>query len=193
MPKAPDMRTRILDAAQSLVQRIGANAMSYQHVSNAVGIRKASIHHHFPRKEDLLEALILRYSEQFFVWLRVISEAKVAAPVKLQRYIALFEATLRDGNHDCACPIGMLGAELASLGTASAGLVQRFRTENERFLREILEQGRRAGQFKFKGDLGATAALVFALLEGEVLIARGAAGIKHFSAVAEQLTRLLRT
>jgi len=185
-------RTRILDTAQDLVQRIGANAMSYQHISAAVGIRKASIHHHFPKKEDLLEALIQRYSGQFFAWLDGIARANVPAPVKLQNYIALFEATLREGKHDRACPIGMLGAELASLGTASAALVQRFRKTNESFLTEVLEQGLKGGQFKFSGDHRATAALIFALLEGEVLIARGAAGVKDFSKVARQMLRLLQ-
>jgi TetR/AcrR family transcriptional repressor of nem operon len=185
-------RTRILDTAQDLVQRIGANAMSYQHISEAVGIRKASIHHHFPKKEDLLEALIQRYSGQFFIWLDGIARANVAAPVKLQRYIALFEATLREGKHDRACPIGMLGAELASLGMASATLVQRFRKKNEGFLTEVLEQGLKDSQFRFAGDPGATAALIFALLEGEVLIARGAAGVRDFSRVAKQMLRLLQ-
>jgi hypothetical protein len=42
-----DTRTAIMDAAQDLIQRMGANAMSYQHISDAVGIRKASIHYHF--------------------------------------------------------------------------------------------------------------------------------------------------
>ena len=63
--KQPDTKTAILDAAQDLIQRVGANAMSYQHISEAVGIRKASIHHHFPSKETLLEELIGRYSRQF--------------------------------------------------------------------------------------------------------------------------------
>jgi TetR/AcrR family transcriptional repressor of nem operon len=55
-----DTKTSILDAAQALIQRGGANAMSYQHISDAIGIRKASIHHHFPTKEVLLEAVIQR-------------------------------------------------------------------------------------------------------------------------------------
>src|SRR5215468_2412314 len=130
MKKSADTRTRILDAAQELIQRIGANAMSYQHISDAVGIRKASIHHHFPAKEDLLEAVIRRYSDRFFGWLEEIASARATAPVKLQRYIALFEATLETGRHDKACPIGMLGAELATLGEESAALVQRFRKKN---------------------------------------------------------------
>jgi len=192
MKETSDTRTCILDTAQDLVQRIGANAMSYQHISDTVGIRKASIHHHFPKKEDLLEAMIQRYSGQFFAWLDDIALANVTAPVKLQRYIDLFAGTLQKGRHDCACPIGMLGAELASLGSASVALIQRFRKKNEAFLSQILQEGLKEGQFKFPGDARDTAALIFALLEGEILIARGAAGMKDFSRVSEQLVRLLK-
>jgi hypothetical protein len=48
------------------------------------------------------------------------------------------------------------------------------------------------GQFNFSGDHRATAALIFALLEGEMLVARGAAGVKDFSKVAKQMLRLLQ-
>ena len=41
-----DTRTKILDVAEDLVRRVGLNAMSYKHISEAVGIRKASVHHH---------------------------------------------------------------------------------------------------------------------------------------------------
>ena len=55
-----DTRNKILDVADDLVQRVGLNAMSYKHISEAVGIRKASIHHHFPKKEDLVDELLKR-------------------------------------------------------------------------------------------------------------------------------------
>lgn len=55
-----DTRTKILDAAQDLIQRVGVNAMSYKHISDTVGIRKASIHHHFPKKENLVDELLKR-------------------------------------------------------------------------------------------------------------------------------------
>ena len=55
-----DTRTRILDVAEELIQRVGLNAMSYKHISDVVGIRKASIHHHFPKKENLVDELLNR-------------------------------------------------------------------------------------------------------------------------------------
>ena len=92
-----DTRTRILDAAQGLVQRLGANAISYQHVSAAVGIRKASIHHHFPTKDDLIEALVRRHSAYFLGVVDKLFATDLPAPEKLRRYCGLFEATLARG------------------------------------------------------------------------------------------------
>ncbi len=63
--KQTDTKTLILDVAQELIQRLGVNCMSYQDISNSVGISKASIHTHFPRKDDLLAALLDRYSDRF--------------------------------------------------------------------------------------------------------------------------------
>jgi TetR/AcrR family transcriptional repressor of nem operon len=189
--EAADTRSRILDAAQELIQRLGANAISYQHVSDAVGIRKASIHHHFPTKEDLIEALIRRYAAYFGGVVEGILASDLPAPEKLRRYCGLFEATLRQGTHDRACPCAMLGAELATLGSASAGLVREFYQENEKRLARLLERGRAEQSLSFAGSPRATASLIFALLEGGMLVVRASGGAKQFRAITEQLIALL--
>ena len=186
-----DTRSRILDAAQELIQRVGANAISYQHISDAVGIRKASIHHHFPSKEDLIEALIRRYTAYFGGIVKGILESDRPAPEKLRRYAGLFEATLRQGAHDRACPCAMLGAELATLGSASAGLIREFYRENEKWLTRLLEQGRAERSLSFEGSPQATASLIFALLEGGMLVVRVSGGGKQFRAITEQLIALV--
>jgi TetR/AcrR family transcriptional repressor of nem operon len=187
----PDTRTLILDAAQDLIQRLGANAMSYQHLSEAVGIRKASIHYHFPAKQDLLEALIERY-HAYFIGLvdRILAEE--SDPVRmLGRYVGLFEATLREGRHDKACLCGMLGAELASLGDEAVRGLRRFYQANHERLASILQRGRDTGAFRFAGDPAALAGLVFAALEGAILVVRAEGGVKRFRALADELCRLV--
>src|SRR3954470_2669089 len=188
---ATDTRTLILDAAQDLIQRLGANAMSYQHLSGAVGIRKASIHYHFPAKQDLLAALIERY-HAYFIGLvdRIIAEESDPARM-LDRYIGLFEATLREGKHDKACLCGMLGAELASLGDEAVRGIRRFYQDNQERLASILKQGRDAGVFRFSGDSAGLAGLIFAALEGAVLVVRAEGGVKRFRALADELRRLV--
>ena len=92
-----DTRTRILDVAQDLIQRRGLNGMSFQDISDAVKIRKPSIYHHFASKQDLVEALLIRYRMEFGSLLDGILASKAKARVKLQRYGALFEGTLQAG------------------------------------------------------------------------------------------------
>ncbi len=186
-----DTRTRILDVAQTLIQRLGANAMSYQQIADLVGIRKASIHHHFPTKEDLFHTLLERYRHFFLAQVDDILTGKGTPSEKLAAYVGLFDTTLREGKNEWACLCGMLGAELASLGSQSVAEVRRFYRENEERLEEMLEQGRQTGHFRFAGESCALAALIFALLEGGVLIARARGGRKHFKTMTDQLMRLV--
>ena len=187
----PDTRTLILDAAQDLIQRLGANAVSYQHLSEAVGIRKASIHYHFPTKQDLLGALIGRYHAYFLGLVdRIMAEESDPARM-LDRYIGLFEATLREGKHDKACLCGMLGAELASLGDEAVRGIRHFYQANQERLASILTRGRDAGVFRFSGDPAALAGLTFAALEGAVLVVRAEGGVRRFRALADELRRLM--
>jgi TetR/AcrR family transcriptional repressor of nem operon len=186
-----DTKTKILDAAQDLIQRYGANGMSYQHISEAVGIRKPSIHYYFPAKEDLLVALIERYNVHFLGLVDRIVESEASAKEKLLQYVGLFESTLRAGSKDKACLCGMLGAELASLGDGSVEKVREFYDGNEALLARILDEGRRTKEFGFNGESKTAAALIFSLLEGAVLISRAQGGVKHFKGITQQLMTLL--
>lgn len=187
-----DTRTQILDTAQELIQRLGVNAMSYHDISVAVGIRKASIHHHFPTKDDLVAALLDRYNAYFLRLVDNIIAMPIAADEKLRRYCELFEATLSSGNQDKACLCGMLGAELATLKNPLVERIAAFYRDNEERLAVILNQGRQTGTFGFAGDVKAMATLIFSLLEGGILIVRASGGVEQFRAVIEQLMRVVK-
>ena len=61
------MREQILDAATRLFARRGFDGTSLQAIAREVGIRKASLFHHFPSKEDLrlkvLDKLLSHWNE----------------------------------------------------------------------------------------------------------------------------------
>ena len=61
------MREQILDAATRLFAQRGFDGTSLQGIADAVGIRKASLFHHFPSKEDLrlkvLDKLLSHWNE----------------------------------------------------------------------------------------------------------------------------------
>lgn len=185
-----DTRSAILDAAQRLVQRHGINGISFQHVADAVGLRKASLHHHFATKDDLVRALLERYSREFLARVDGLLAGAGSAPERLRRYVGLFEATLRDeGGPVCLC--GMLGAELAALRAPAVRAVGAFYRANAERLATLLEQGRREGSLAFAGDALQAGWLVVSLLEGAMLTVRAEGGPPRFRAMTRQLLDLL--
>jgi len=164
------MYHRLLDAAQDLVQTNGFNAFSYGHLSESVGIKTASIHYHFPSKEDLGEALARRYRERFNNVLEQIEVENADAPARLDRYAEQFLLTLRQGGKICLC--GMLASDYSTLPEKIRRQTRAFFTENEAWLTKILEQGKKSGAFSFKSDAGDVAITFFSTLEGAMLDAR---------------------
>src|SRR6478736_6418493 len=51
-------REEILDAAAELFTKIGYAGTSTRRIADAVGIRQASLYHHFATKDDILDALL---------------------------------------------------------------------------------------------------------------------------------------
>src|SRR5262249_60765008 len=91
---------------------------------------------------------------------RIVAEESDPARM-LDRYVGLFEATLREGKHDKACLCGMLGAELASLGDEAVRGLRRFYQANQERLAAILKQGRDAGGVRFPAPPGRPGQSVF--------------------------------
>ncbi len=175
---------RILDVAERLVQTRGFNAFSYADVSQALGIRKASLHHHFSTKSQLGLALVARYRLGFGDALRSIDAGASGAGGRLARYVELYASVLRR-NRMCMC--GMLAADVATLPRPMRESVACFFAENEAWLARTLERGRKGGELCFEGAPAAMAEFFVSALEGAMLLARGSGKPEHFEAVAGHL------
>ena len=165
-----EMKRKILEVARRLVQTRGYDAFSYADVAGEVGIRKASVHHHFAAKGDLGLAILRQFRGECRSAFVEIDAAAGPAPKKLERYAGLFEATLRDGGRMCLC--GMLAAGHETLpGPIRAELVEALE-EHLTWLSSTLKEGRKAGELGFQGPPRRQAQAVFAGLEGGLLLAR---------------------
>jgi TetR/AcrR family transcriptional repressor of nem operon len=181
----------ILDVAQDLLQTRGYNAISYQDIADRIGIRKASIHHHFRNKSDLAHALVRRYRQRWDAFLKQIDAAAGADPwLKLQRYLAPFQQTAASGDRACLC--GVLGAEFASLTAPVQAEVRGFFQDNEAWLTRLLTEGSRAGAFHLPGDPASEAGVLFACLEGTLFVARACGEPGRFDVVVRQLKEGLK-
>jgi len=178
----------MLEVAERLVQTRGFNAFSYADIAAAIGVRKASLHHHFATKAELGLALVRRYREGFSAALAAIEAAEPAAAGRLERYVALYGEVL---HRDRMCLCGMFAADVATLPKAlRTGLAQYFEA-NEAWLARILEEGRRRRELAFEGSAQSMAAFVVATLEGAMLVARGSGQPAEFDRAAQRLLELI--
>jgi len=186
MPPSPRAGTaaRILDVAERLVQVQGFNAFSYADISAELGIRKASLHHHFATKAKLGKALITRYQDRFRDALAEIRRGASDAPTQLKTYARLYGNVLRK-QRMCLC--GVLAADFETLPRAMRDGVLSFFALNEEWLTDVLEEGRRAKTLRFEGSAAPIAAFLVSSLEGAMLLARSYGKVSRFESVSKKL------
>lgn len=62
-PPTPDARTRILDAAERIVQDKGVPALTLEAAARSAGISKGGLLYHFASKEAMLHGLVARLAQ----------------------------------------------------------------------------------------------------------------------------------
>ncbi|PQO29833.1 TetR/AcrR family transcriptional regulator [Bremerella cremea] len=175
------MKEKILDVAEKLVQDRGLNAVSFQDLANAVGLRKASIFHYFPNKEAVARALIERCGSKHGPEYAAVVESDVPAPEKLRRLAGIFENGLR--NHR-PCLLAALGSGINTLpevavqelGETARGAVARFAL--------VFQQGRDEGTLQFSGVPLDAATGFFAMLQGLQVLVRASGDTSAFLSAA---------
>jgi TetR/AcrR family transcriptional repressor of nem operon len=180
--------SRILDVAERLVQTRGFNAFSYADIAEALGVQKASLHHHFATKADLGLALIERCRGDFVAALAAIAGESADGRERLRRYAELYGAVMRR-KRMCLC--GMMAADVATLPRPIKESLAEFFAENESWLERVLDEGRSAGELAFEGSPRSLAAFIVASLEGAMLVARGSSRAEEFDVAAERLLEMV--
>ena len=165
-----DTRTALLDLAEELAQTRGLNAFSFQDLANGVGIRAASVHHHFPTKEDLGRAIMERYRVRFTESIESITMRVRSPRRQLESFAELFRETLNHGNRLCLC--GMLATEYDTLPPSVQREVRAFYQDTEAWLSRVLSEGREEDVFHFEGSPSSIAKTFLATLEGAMIAAR---------------------
>jgi TetR/AcrR family transcriptional repressor of nem operon len=156
---------RIVDVAESLIQRQGFNGFSYDNIARAVGIRKPSVHHHFVTKADLVTLVTQRYVHRFITQLERLNRRHASPKERLLSYAQLFQDT---GQSEGLCSWGMLVAESERLPTQIQEHLQAFFNANLLWLTATLAMAwpRRAGSAQ------GTALLLLSSLEGAMIVGR---------------------
>jgi TetR/AcrR family transcriptional repressor of nem operon len=179
-----DRKQQILDLAAELLQSRSFTSFSYHDLSEALGISKASIHHHFPTKEELLLALAERYRVRQRLKLAEIDALHERADERLRAFLEVMSCIVQSGTKICA--VGALQAEFNVIPERVRDAVREMYDTPKAWLTCVLDQGRSESAFEFEGDAARRAALILAAVQGALQIAR-ARGAEEFAAVVREL------
>jgi TetR/AcrR family transcriptional repressor of nem operon len=162
---------QILDLAEMLIQTRGYSAFSYQDIAGSLGIRKASIHYHFPSKTDLGTAVVDRYVARFGAALTAIAEdPSQTSMAMLDFYIEPYIGYAKRADQVCLC--GALAGEILALPPELRSRVDGFFRAHQAWLTGILKRGMDRGEFELPAPASKVARLVFGALQGALLVRR---------------------
>jgi TetR/AcrR family transcriptional regulator, transcriptional repressor for nem operon len=188
-------RDKILNSAQSLIQTRSFEGFSFQDIADQVGIRKASLYHHFPSKDDVALAVLERATD----WVRA-QMAKTEKQEPNKRLDAYFDTfRIIHGKGERMCPGGSFGAVFGAVSPRVQAALHRFARVHLDLLEGIVREGMECGQFKI-GDQRPrdVATQIAASVQGALLVSRitsdpyildeVVAGVRHNLGYAHQDT-----
>lgn len=185
-PSAGATAERILDVAETGMRTGGYHAISYRDIAAAIGIKSASVHYHFPTKQDLGMAVVRRYKDRFIAALGASDAAGLDPRQKQDRLIALFRAALVEEDMICLC--GLLGAEAPGLPGEVVTEVGAFFQYLIDWLTDVLEESGSRSERDDDGRARRRATMVISALEGAMILASGTDDRSKFEAVANLLS-----
>ena len=94
---------RLMDLAEAHIRNAGYGHFSFRDLAAEIGIKSASVHHHFPTKATMTAAVARRYGDRFLA--AVARRPNERAEDAISAYRSVFRAALdRDGRMClCAC------------------------------------------------------------------------------------------
>jgi TetR/AcrR family transcriptional repressor of nem operon len=172
----------ILASARTLIVNGGYNGFSYADIADVVGIRKASIHHHFPTKADLVRTLVLRYREDAQSGVAALENSGGQPLDILRTYADHWAKCIEDASRPfCVC--AMLASELPSLPPEVATEVTAFFRFLSRWLTAVMERGAVTGSLTLSNPPEVEAETFLACVHGAMLSARAYGRPDMFAAV----------
>jgi TetR/AcrR family transcriptional repressor of nem operon len=182
MNESENTRDAILRCTQSLIVAGGYNGFSYADIAKVVGIRNASIHHHFPTKANLVRELVVHYRQRVAEGL---AELDRAVPQPLQRvraYGGYWQACIADGSLPiCVC--ALLSTEIPVLPAEIAGEVRGHFESLRGWLASVFRAGVREKQIHLDRPAAVEAELFMASVHGALLSARAYGDAKVFGTI----------
>jgi TetR/AcrR family transcriptional repressor of nem operon len=183
---ASSTAAEILRCARALIITGGYNGFSYADISKVVGIRKASIHHHFPSKAELVRILVAQYRKEAETGLAAMEQHIPDPFEQLRAYISYWEACITDVTAPiCVC--ALLASQIPVLPEEVAAEVRAHFRMLSGWLSRLLARGKEEGSIGLDQAPEIEAEALMATIHGAMLSARAYGDAAVFGAIAPSL------
>jgi len=132
-----------------LLQRLGFNGFSFQHIADSLGIRKPSLYAHFESKEALGLDMLDSFKQSFTQWTDAMSEMEPR--LKVSAYFDMIYKFSQKGG--LYCPVASLNAEAHTLPGAMKKRLKAIHDMQAGWMKRVVAEGQ--GQGHFRNDLEA--------------------------------------
>ena len=160
---AETRKAEIIDATLRLADKLGPDRLTTETIADAVGLTQPGIFRHFPKKQDLWEAVAARVGSMMEArWKKVQSDDASA----IDQVRALIGTQLRMIQSNPAIPAILFSRELH---TKNKGLRKAFFTLMNRFhslIADLIAQACAAGELRDDLDPDDAAYLIIGLVQG---------------------------
>lgn len=181
----------IIRRTNELLAAGGYNGFSYADIAALVDVRKASIHHHFPAKADLVKATVALHREAMRQGLQSLQQGIADPYARLIAYSRYWAECIRESNPPiCIC--ALLAAELPAVPAEVADEVRGHFDDLQAWLALTMEEGATKGTVRLADTPSAEAAMFMASIHGAMLSARAAGNAALFWQIAQLATDRLK-
>ncbi len=159
---------QILHYAGHFLQCRGYNGFSYKDISQKLGIKNASIHHYYPKKEDLVAALLEEGRKKLAVSIAEMKESKKSAREQLQYYFDRALQEFDEGKY--ICPPGSVVIDFKELPEKVQKQDMLLFDAILDWLTDVLRTGLEQEEFDFSGSVETQAEMIVETLMGARLL-----------------------
>lgn len=187
-----DTATKLIDEAARLIVNAGYNGFSYADLSHRVGIRKASIHHHFPSKVDLVVAVVEGQRAAIQAQIQALESGAPDAMTQLLAYVEYWKRCIED-NSAPFCLAGVLAVELPGLPPEVGAAVQGHFNDLGKWLERLMTLGKQQGSIKLELEPAMSSQFFQTTVYGAMVMARAYGDPGKFNSIVDAFLARMRT
>ncbi|WP_202307841.1 TetR/AcrR family transcriptional regulator [Dryocola clanedunensis] len=158
----------LLELADTLIQENGYQGFSYADLAAGLGIRKASIHYHFPTKTDLGIAYCERKETRLLQMEEKLMEVR-PGKARLEAYMEAFAYCAQKGQ---MCGVHAMLSDSNLFEPPLQEAVSQLAQTDLRIIADVLRTGRESGELTFSGEPADLAIIITCAVKGALMLNR---------------------